>query len=534
MKTKNKFLVIILIVLTMINCIYPIANAVTCNLGSDISLTGYGSVANHVRNSESGDYAISTDLVGYYDNGVFYPAYCLNRDKNGADNEYTHTVNVSHILANEDLYNKIWRVVVAGYPFHSAEELGVDDWTYAYQATKTAIYDILGQTDVNNYYGTDDIGRRTVALMKRLVNEGENGTATYKTPVSTINTSGNLQLSGNYYIQNYTVTANVEIESFDIILPGFPTGTITTNTSGIQKSQFKAGETFQVRIPKNAVETGDINGRVLANVNTKSYPIFYGKTYDSKLQDYAITADPIMLTNSSKSLTLQGNTASIQIKKIDTDTNEPISNTVFQLSKQDGSIIGNVTTNSSGIATFNNLYQGNYLIKEITANNNYVLSSEVTNVTATYNQTTNITITNEKKKGQIRVVKVDKDNNEIKLEGVQFNVIDSKGNVVDKLITNANGEATTKKLPVNESYSIFETNTLENYVLNTEKVTVTLKQDEITNVVIENEKKKGQVKVIKVDEDFNEIKLQNVEFNILNSKGEIVDKLITNENRRSY
>ena len=34
--------------------------------------------------------------------------------------------------------------------------------------------------------------------------------------------------------------------------------------------------------------------------------------------------------------------------------------------------------------------------------------------------------------------------------------------------------------------------------------------------------------------DFNEIKLQNVEFNILNSKGEIVDKLITNENRRSY
>ena len=154
----------------MINCIYPIANAVTCNLGSDISLTGYGSVANHVRNSESGDYAISTDLVGYYDNGVFYPAYCLNRDKSGADNEYTHTVNVSHILANEDLYNKIWRVVVAGYPFHSAEELGVDDWTYAYQATKTAIYDILGQTDVNNYYGTDDIGRRTVALMKRLVN----------------------------------------------------------------------------------------------------------------------------------------------------------------------------------------------------------------------------------------------------------------------------------------------------------------------------------------------------------------------------
>lgn len=436
MKTKNKFLVIILIVLTIINCIYPIANAVTCNLGSDISLTGYGSVANHVRNSESGDYAISTDLVGYYDNGVFYPAYCLNRDKNGADNEYTHTVNVSHILANEDLYNKIWRVAVAGYPFHSAEELGVDDWTYAYQATKTAIYDILGQTDVNNYYGTDDIGRRTVALMKRLVNEGENGTATYKTPVSTINTSGNLQLSGNYYIQNYTVTANVEIESFDIILPGFPTGTITTDTSGIQKSQFRAGETFQVRIPKNAVETGDINGRVLANVNTKSYPIFYGKTYDSKLQDYAITADPILLSNSTANLLIKGNTASIKVRKIDVDTNEPIPNTMFELSKQDGTVIGTATTDTTGTITFTNLYQGTYNLKEIKNNDNYVLSSEITKVIAEYNKTTETQVTNEKKKGQIRVVKVDKDNNEIKLAGVEFNVIDSKGNVVDKLITN--------------------------------------------------------------------------------------------------
>ena len=62
-------------------------------------------------------------------------------------------------------------------------------------------------------------------------------------------------------------------------------------------------------------------------------------------------------------------------------------------------------------------------------------------------------------------------------------------------------------------------------------MTVTLKQDEITDVVFENEKKKGQIKVIKIDEDYNEIKLQNVEFNVVNSKGEIVDKLTTDENR---
>lgn len=47
----------------LINYIVPIAVAANYNLGDDIQLRGYGSVENHVRNSESGDYAISTDLV---------------------------------------------------------------------------------------------------------------------------------------------------------------------------------------------------------------------------------------------------------------------------------------------------------------------------------------------------------------------------------------------------------------------------------------------------------------------------------------
>ena len=195
--------------------------------------------------------------------------------KIGADNNYTHTVNLSHILANEETYNKIWRVIINGYPFNTPEQLGVDNWHYAYQATKTAIYDILGQTDVNNYYGTDEVGERTVALMKRLVDIGENGTATYKTPVATVNKSGNIILEGNYYIQNYTVSANVDIVSFNAIITRFPSGTKVTNTSGTEKNTFNKGETFQIRIPKNSVETGDIDGQIRVEVNIRSYPILF-------------------------------------------------------------------------------------------------------------------------------------------------------------------------------------------------------------------------------------------------------------------
>lgn len=240
--------------------------------------------------------------------------------------------------------------------------------------------------------------------------------------------------------------------------------------------------------------------------------------------------DPITLANSTANLSIKGNTASIKVKKIDVDTNEPIPNTIFQLSREDGTVIGTATTDSTGTVIFTDLYQGTYNLKEIQNNDNYVLSSEITKVIAEYNKTTETQVTNEKKKGQVRVIKVDKDNNEIRLANVEFNVIDSKGNVVDKLITNVNGEAISKRLPVNESYILQETSTLENYVLNEEKVTVILKDNQITDTILSNEKKKGQIKVVKIDEDYNEIKLPNVEFEVFNSKSEIVDKLITDAN----
>jgi len=63
LKFKGRLLVIILIIFLLVNYLIPIATAANYNLGDDIQLKGYGSVENHVRNSESGDYAISTDLV---------------------------------------------------------------------------------------------------------------------------------------------------------------------------------------------------------------------------------------------------------------------------------------------------------------------------------------------------------------------------------------------------------------------------------------------------------------------------------------
>lgn len=145
------------------------------------------------------------------------------------------------------------------------------------------------------------------------------------------------------------------------------------------------------------------------------------------------------------------------------------------------------------------------------------------------NQITTITFENEKKKGQVEVIKVDKDNNEIKIPDVTFEIYDEENNLVDTIITNKEGKAISKPLPIDQDYLVKETITGDIYVLNEEPQKVTLKEDEITSITFENEKKKGQIKVIKTDGE-TEVPLQDVTFIVENSKGEIVDRIVTDEN----
>ena len=322
-------------------------------------------------------------------------------------------------------------------------------------------------------------------------------------------------------------------------------------------------------------------------------------------------------------MSIKTNTGKIKIIKNDAETNLPIAGVTFQLRKKDGTVVANATTNEKGEATFPNLYQGNYVLKEISTNDNYILNESEFDVNVEYNGTTNKTITNEHKrgdikvfkvdkdnnkiglgnvefqlyseefqrvigtyrtdvngeikidnlrtgnyklietntnkwynlaedttvkvewnnvtnatvenelkKGQIKVIKIDKDNNEVKLEGVEFEVLNENGDVLEKIITDENGEALTSRYPIRdfEKLKLRETKTLENYVLSDEEQTITLKENQITNTTFQNEKKKGQIKVIKVDLDNNEIKIPNVEFKVYDESGNVVDTLITDNN----
>lgn len=623
-KSKQKIMATFLLVLVILTNVLPVGVSFAANQGDSVGITSVGRVPYHLKSHAlpSGGY-VKTSLAGYYENGNFYPAYCLNKNLAGVDESLEYSVTLTEILSNQETYNKVWRTVVAGYPYNSPESLGVSSWEYAYQATKIAVYCALGQCNPSDFYANDEIGQSIVNLIQRLSNEGENGSTTYRTPVANINKSGNMILNGEYYIQNYTISSNVDISSYDIAMANFPNGTKITNTSGNEQNTFNNGEVFQLKIPKDIVETQDINGKLRVDVNAKSYAVFYSTSYNPSLQDYAITGDPIALTSARKDVQLKANTASIKIKKIDTDTKQPIKDTIYELSKADGTVIGRATTDSTGNLTFYDLYQNDYVLKEIKSNDDYVISQEKINIKAKYNKVTELTlenkhktgnlkvykvdkdnhkislgnvefdlyseefkkvigtyrtnvdgeikveglrtgnykwiekttnkyynlgedtevkvewektneslIENELKKGQIRVIKIDLDNNEVKLKGVKFNVLDEKNNVLETIITNDEGEAITSKYPVRdfEKLTLQEVETKENYKLNNEKQTITLEANQIKDITFKNEKKKGQIKVIKVDLDNNEIKLKDVEFKVYDEKGNVVDTLKTDEN----
>lgn len=140
-------------------------------------------------------------------------------------------------------------------------------------------------------------------------------------------------------------------------------------------------------------------------------------------------------------------------------------------------------------------------------------------------------IENELKKGQINIIKVDEEDNEVKLQGVEFEVLDEKGNILEKIITDEKGKALTKKYPIRdfEKLTLREVKTLEEYVLNDNPITIKLTADKVTDVTIKNKKIKGKVEITKVDKKDNSKFLEGAKFGLYDENNNLIETLITDK-----
>lgn len=527
-KIIKKILIILLLSIIFISYVSNIVKAVYEI--KEASIVKIGEAPYHLKyyNESKKMYSYSVcSIVGYYKENKFYPAYCLNRDLHGVGYVNSYTVDIDNIIEN----NQVWRAVKNGYPYKTASEMGLESDYDAFAVTKFAVYCLLGQADINLYTAdeNDAEGQAMLRALRNLVDIGRNQTDTFSDELK-ISKVTDLIEDGNYYSITYKVNAENTISKYKIkSVSGLTNGELLTDVNGNIKTEFNSNEKFKIKIPKSNLSS-DKNIDIEIESNLKNYPMFYGKTRISGTQDYLLTANSYQNLTANINTKLNLNTGKIIINKKDDETKQGIPDTTFEIYNSQKQNIGIYTTDKSGKIEIPNLYQDLYYAKEIKSNENYILNQDNEySINVEYNKTSTIDIENEHKKGNLEILKVDKENNNITLGNVGFELYnDENGSLVGTYYTDENGKIEIKDLRIG-NYKLKEISTNEWYNL-AENQNLQIKWNETTKTQVEDELKKGQIKVIKVDKENNEIKIPNVVFEVQDSYGNLLEKIKTDQN----
>ncbi len=322
-------------------------------------------------------YKGSIVIVKYvqYDNqGVGYPAYCLDKTKKGAEGT-GYTVSVDKAITDVGL----WRVLINGYPYKTIEELGVANKEEAFTATKQAVYCYIHGNNPKDYEPIGIAGQRTLNAMNQILNNAQNSNETKISNTIQINKNNDDwkqdQIDKNYLSKTFSISADSTITSYTITLSRENErdlgGIKLTNLQNQEKNTFEANEKFKILIPiKNLTEKGEFNISVETKVETK--PILYGTAPNSTLQDYALTAATYEDGSGNTKDEYPKNETKIIIIKKDDKTGEKLSNVEFELLDENKNVVySGLKTDEEGKIEINNIIPGKYYLRETKAVEGY-------------------------------------------------------------------------------------------------------------------------------------------------------------------
>ena len=220
----------------------------------------------------------------------------------------------------------------------------------------------------------------------------------------------------------------------------------------------------------------------------------------------------------------------INVLKTDLENNKiRLEGVEFELYNDKNELIKKLVTDKNGEIKVDNLDIGNYTLKEVKTNDKYILNDEKIEVKVEWNKETVLEVKNARKKGNLKIVKEDIENREIRLEGVEFELYNSEGKYIEKLTTNQNGEIQVENLDIG-TYILKEVKTNDKYILNDEEIQIKIEWNKQTLLEIQNARKKGNLKIVKQDMEDEQIKLEGVEFELYNNEGKLINKYTTDEN----
>lgn len=555
---KKKIISVILIIIQLLTILMNV-NVVKANIKEGDTLLLQGDhecdslVEYWMTNYNKWSYKIVW-YVYYIDavTGNRYPAFCVEPAKEGVGTGYSSY----NTTISKETDPVIWRILSKGYMGSKWQDWNTpgqldkiecdDDF---YSATKIAIHSYktgnapgvspksmykLGDRSVdgNTVEEIQRRGKKALDIAQELYEYGINGKEEYQTPQVYITTNGERKtekINGEeYYVQNYKVTANKSLKSYNVSIENFVSGTKILDSNNKENSKFTSNS-FKIAIPTKNIKDA-INGKInIKDAEIKTCPIYYAQSSVPNAQSYVTYTSSYEKAGTSINMQVDPNNCSLALTKIDSETKKPLPNVTFEISKENGEKIGEYTTNEKGVIELNKLAPGIIKIKEIKVDDRYILNGEEEQVLLQWGKTSKIEIENNRKKGNLKIVKIDAENKEIKLEGVEFEVYNDKKELINKVTTDENGEATIKNLNIG-TYIIKETKTNEQYILNENEIELKIEWNKETEIKVENSKKKGDLKIVKVDAENEGIKLDGVEFEIYNDKKELINKVTTDEN----
>ncbi|WP_142674048.1 SpaA isopeptide-forming pilin-related protein [Bacillus sp. SRB_331] len=223
---------------------------------------------------------------------------------------------------------------------------------------------------------------------------------------------------------------------------------------------------------------------------------------------------------------------SVEITKVDKDSQKLLAGVVFEVQDEQGKVVTEVTTDKSGKANVSDLSVGKYKLVEKAGLPGYKKLTEPVSfeIKKGMTEVLSLKVENEQlDKGSVEITKVDKESGAI-LAGVIFEVQDEKDKVVTKVTTDKDGKANVSNLSVGK-YKLVEVESLPGYKKLAKPVSFEIKKGmtEVLSIKVENELlDKGSVEITKVDKDIQKV-LEGVVFEVQDEKGKVVTKVKTDK-----
>ncbi|KMQ11674.1 VaFE repeat-containing surface-anchored protein [Bacillus mycoides] len=418
--------------------------------------------------------------------------------------------------------NVVYRVLLNGFPQKSVQQLGVANQNEAHYATQLAVWNALGQLDVNELKHAN---KNVEKAAKAIINAANNSGDTQDIYMNVIPAEKQkAELKGEFFETNlYTVQTNAKSGSYKVVAKNAPNGIKIVSENGEVKDQLSVGEKFRIQIPKNT-KTGEFNLSVAANL-TKVQAIAYRGT------DTVQNATVLLERNEEKlssDLAVNWEAAgSLKIKKVG-ESGEVLAGAVFEVFNANNESVGKITTGADGTAELNNLPIGTYTVKEIKAPTGYVLGDKPQTIEVKTGETGAVQIVNNKAKGNIEIKKLS-DSGKV-LPNVEFTVFTEDGKEVKKAVTKENGIANVEGLTFGKYYFL-ETKTPNGYIGNKTKYPFEIKEHNKTlTFTVENTEVKGSVKLLKVDNEDISKKLEGAVFELKDASGKVIGEYKTDKN----